>query len=129
MTHSKRNYVLDWQTGLVFQTDKNYKDLVDGMTAAWEYLKTDTQIIGPDGKPINIDKRIYIKDLYNEFLGIEDQLLDGSMGWNWNRIVTSRVENRNDLMVKIKFMPLPWWPREDIVPMYVVYYPYALCYG
>ena len=128
MTNSKRNYVLDWQTGLVFQTDKNYKDLVDGMTAAWEYLKTDTQIIGPYGKLINIDKRIYIKDLYKEFLDIGDPRLDGlTMGWN--RIVTSRVENRNDLMVKIKFMPLPWWPREDVVPMYVVYYPYALCYG
>lgn len=129
MFNSKRNYVLDWQTGLVFQTDKNYKDLVDGMTAAWRYLKTDTQIIGPDGKLIDIDKRIYIKDLYNEFLGIEDRLLDGSMGWNWNRIVTSRVENRNDLMIKIEFGKFPWWPREDIISMYVVYYPYALCYG
>ena len=129
MFNSKRNYVLDWQTGLVFQTDKNYKDLVDGMTAAWEYLKTDTQIIGPNGKLIDIDKRIYIKDLYKEFLGIEDQLLDGSMGWNWNRIVTSRVENRNDLMIKIEFRRFSWWPREDIVSMYVIYYPYALCYG
>ena len=128
MTNSKRNYVLDWQTGLVFQTNKNYKDLADGMTAAWKYLKTDTQIIGPDGKPINIDKRIYIKDLYKEFLGIEDQRLD-DLTMGWNRIVTSRVENRNDLMIKIRVMPWPWCPREDIASMYVVYYPYALCYG